>query len=315
MTSKLKHVVSEIKAGKKLLLRFFGFSILVLLFPIVRAWYSYKYFQFELVVQDGFMQYSLFGLAFLFLWIYWKPLSERTFQKQKPLFTLIFSILALLCAFFPIRNWDLIPSMQLIFSEYLIHGLGTLFLFITFFGFELLNKLKLQLATFAVIATFLNIAPILISQYWQYSSILTIIGLRWFLDLFQVPYTMEATNFIVTIKNFKTSIGPPCAGIHSLVAFASLYLFGVLLTSDRTKNVSWFKVLFFFILGLISVYLLNSFRVMLILLVGAYYDAEFAINTFHNNIGAILFLIFFVLYSGVAFKYIGKKQLPPQKKK
>lgn len=304
-TSRFVQLTKELKAGRIILLRFFSFSVCALLFPLIRSWYSFKYFQYEIVVGDGFMQYSIFGLAFLFLWIYWKQLKEVSFKKHGTLSKIIFFSFAMICLFFPIRNYETINSVRLILMEYAIQGCGNLFLFFSFFGFTLLKKMKLQIATFIVITMFLSIAPILITEYWRYSSLITMVGLRWLLELFRVPFTMETVGFIVTIKDFKTSIGAPCAGIHSLIAFSALYLFGVLLTYDRTKNVSLAKVGFFFILGLASVYLLNSFRVMLILLVGAYYDAEFAINTFHNNIGAILFLIFFIFYSTFAYKHIG----------
>ncbi|PIR03680.1 MAG: hypothetical protein COV59_04800 [Candidatus Magasanikbacteria bacterium CG11_big_fil_rev_8_21_14_0_20_39_34] len=107
---------------------------------------------------------------------------------------------------------------------------------------------------------------------------------------------MDASRFNVSVEDFSLFIGPPCAGIHSLVAFATLFWALLLLAQERGYRIQYKVAIPSFFLGLLLVFVVNSLRVFSIILVGIFYSRDFAVTLFHSFIGAFLLILFFILY-------------------
>ncbi|MEM4398030.1 MAG: archaeosortase/exosortase family protein, partial [Candidatus Woesearchaeota archaeon] len=74
---------------------------------------------------------------------------------------------------------------------------------------------------------------------------------------------------------------------------------------DR-KRLKIIQTIIAFILGLIGMFLTNMIRILLLFIIGAYVSADFALGMFHNNIGWILFIIYFYLFFKIIRKFIYK---------
>jgi len=103
------------------------------------------------------------------------------------------------------------------------------------------------------------------------------------------------------VEGFMVGISDACSGIDSLLLFLSLYT--LLLVLDW-KRLDLKRMFILFIPGIIGTVAYNILRVYVLLLVGVYYDQQFAIDTFHTNIGWILFLAFFMLFWHYGSKWV-----------
>lgn len=112
----------------------------------------------------------------------------------------------------------------------------------------------------------------------------------------------------LSANNFAVKIGLSCSGIESLTFFISLYF---LLILYHFKELKKFKALIVFLIGLMGVFLLNIFRITLLMLIGTKYP-EFAMTHFHFNAGWIMFTVFVLVFYYFARDFIVEK---PKKKK
>jgi exosortase/archaeosortase family protein len=310
MSEKFQYIekfVQEVKTGKKFLSRFFAFLLLLLLSTYMREWYTKKYFGYELLISDGYVRYGVYALSILFVILSWSKLKNVSFRKHALAVQIFFFLAAFASFFIPLPQGHTFKMIDRVFFEYSICFLGSILLFFSVFGLRFFKERLLEIATLLLMVIPLKTAPLLIDHFWGISSQITMYGLKLIFPVLQVPYTMDMPTYMVAIKSFRAYIGPPCAGIHSLLGFTVLFVFALFLFLEKARKISLLKTFGFFFLGLVLVFLLNSLRVALILIVGAYISPDFAITTFHNNIGAILFMIFFILYSTFVLKHIEKK--------
>ena len=155
---------------------------------------------------------------------------------------------------------------------------------------------------------FMPIAGQISEIYWNHFSALTLRMLMFILPHIGLPYFLNPSRFLVELNHFRIYIGPTCAGTQSITAFTGLFAVTLLMLKKRNIHIKIGRACFFYCIGFILAYALNSLRVLLILLVGALYDQQFAITLFHNAIGSILFLIFFVIYIKYALRKITKNE-------
>lgn len=253
--------------------------------------YGYAY-----VSSDGFVHsvtWPIFALFIVLLWpiIKTSPLIPRNVKK-----TWIYSLVAIALLAAPLP-WIAGASREIGYLLYIAQIIvATVCMAIAIFTPLFFRQFHKELALLLVAIIPLQVAPFVIDTFWEYSSRITLTGLSWILPLIQVPHDIEMASYEVQIESFGVIVGPPCAGILSLSTFSALYVIALAFGS-RTMTFSTPKVIMAYIFGLIGTFFLNTMRVLLILLLGAYYDPEFAIGAFHESAGAILFLLFFVLYS------------------
>lgn len=281
------------------------FVVAYTVFTPIRYWYTEKYFAYQLLISDGFVQYLPYALFFVFLYVYREKVFDwaTRFRFSWGQF-FSFGVLAVLLLFVPTKPFLGKNDIDLIFSEYGVLLLANMALFFAFFGKQFVKIFWNQLILLLLLLIPFKLAPILIDAFWEYSSAITLVGLKMYLELFNMEYVMEAEKFRVQIQDFDAYIGPSCAGIHSLLAFFVLFMTAVLLAYEKGARFYRARLLLSIISGLILIFFVNSLRVLLILLVGVYYSKEFAITIFHDNAGAIVLIGFFVLYLSFVWKRI-----------
>lgn len=107
------------------------------------------------------------------------------------------------------------------------------------------------------------------------------------------------------VGNFIVGISKDCSGVDSLLLFLSLFIFLLVLDWSRFKKKNMIIV---FLIGVFGTLLFNILRVYSLMLVGILYSPEFAVDTFHSNIGWILFLLYFAVFWDFGSKYVYKKK-------
>lgn len=121
-----------------------------------------------------------------------------------------------------------------------------------------------------------------------------------------IPITAVPEIGMIGMKNFNVGIGLPCMGITSFLLFWSFYgLYGLVEWGRKKLNVPHFIIMF--VLGLVSLFLLNSVRIGALVYIGANYSPEFAMNMFHNFAGVTLFLFFTIPYFLLTHRWIQQR--------
>ena len=178
--------------------------------------------------------------------------------------------------------------------------LAVAFLFIGCFGIGFTKRLfshnKKELAFSTVIAFVAYFISFGIRSYWIYLSKLVAYSVYFMLKLFfrDVVINLSNPNLpFVGANGFVLGIAETCSGIDSIAFFSMAYF---ALTLFYWKSLRLRLHLMLFLPGLIGAFLINILRVFMIFLVGLFISKEFAVNSFHTNIGMILFSVYFLIY-------------------
>ncbi|OGH64794.1 MAG: hypothetical protein A2821_01425 [Candidatus Magasanikbacteria bacterium RIFCSPHIGHO2_01_FULL_41_23] len=270
-----------------------------------------KSIYYKIIFNDGFLRYIGFVILAIVLALSAKKIRSIKYFKQNKIET-IFCV-GLLLFIYTHLPWIFSFGQKEIdrYAIYLITIFVThVLIFLAIFGTHFAGRFKFELIFSTLIIFPLFCAFLLTDYIWPYLSGGTIFLLGIVLPWLHVPYSIEPNTYHVIIKEFDIYIGAPCAGIYSMTAFTTLYSIAVLMLILHHK-IYIIRSIVLFILGLLATYILNTIRVLLILLVGAYYSPEFAIQAFHSGIGSLLFLLLFI---GYIYKLIPLLIIPVQTK-
>lgn len=297
----------EYKNTRKIYFRAIIYILLFFLVDYFHETYTQSLFNFAVRTSDGFVNF----LPYIFLGVFF-VLRFRNFSSVPKLkrqwWEGIFFTLCSIYFFAASTKFDFLQSdaeRMFMQSAYLLCGYSSLFILLFTLRFVRYFFTDLLLIVLLLIPT--HLAPIIIDHFWEYSSRVTLFGISLFLHILPVDSAIVADQFLVRVKDFSVIVGPPCAGIHSLTAFTILYSIIVLLINQKQK-IHNARAFGFYFLGLVLVFLLNSIRVLSIIFVGVYYSKEFAVNLFHETIGSVLLLTFFILYTSWVIPKIGNPQ-------
>ena len=109
----------------------------------------------------------------------------------------------------------------------------------------------------------------------------------WLLHALGFPITTIGSE--ITLGDTSFSIGLPCSGLNTLVALVALAaVFAYLLNGPAYKRV------ILFVLSVPLALLANALRIVSIILVGYYYNVEFAAGFYHDISSPLFFLFAFV---------------------
>ncbi|OGM10696.1 hypothetical protein A2Z22_05310 [Candidatus Woesebacteria bacterium RBG_16_34_12] len=106
---------------------------------------------------------------------------------------------------------------------------------------------------------------------------------------------------ILVINNFAVSIEQACSGLDSLFIFSTLYLLIAILDFKEFNKA---KLIGMFIPSAIGLYMVNIFRVYILIIIGAYVSADLSLKLFHTYLGMVLFIIFFALFWKFSYKWM-----------
>lgn len=137
---------------------------------------------------------------------------------------------------------------------------------------------------------------------WPYLSSIVSHVVYFLLNLID-PKTIFNAPDVIKFKGFAVRIAEPCSGIYSIFLFTGLYLF---ISFIDWKKLNKLKVISLFVPALIGAFLVNIFRVFLLMIVGAYLSKEAALGLYHSYTGMIFFMIYFIIFWALAYKWMKK---------
>jgi len=137
---------------------------------------------------------------------------------------------------------------------------------------------------------------------WPYLSMAVMRVVFFLLDFFGLNVVLLASN-TMSLNGFAVQIAEACSGIYSIFIFSALYLFIVFLDWGKINKK---KAAIVFIPAILGAFLANIARVFVLMLVGAYISRDLALGLYHSYSGMIFFLIYFVLFWGLLYRWMKK---------
>lgn len=271
----------------------------------------------------------IFGVV-VFVMLTHKSIFEiKTFKTKGSqtwffLLAVLFFVLHYLFKFLINRNLDFFSQAPLLWGivKVLIQILFAGSVFLGVFGLDftkhMLKTYKNQILTTIIVTVAFFILMLLVQNLWTYfSSAISEMLYRVFSIFFEnVTYKPFVASFtmqegggpLLGINGFRAIVGKPCSGIDSFLLFTSLY---VLIFILDYRKLDRSKAAFAYLIGIIGMFLVNTVRILLLFIIGAYVDRDFAIGLFHTNAGWLLFIVYFFVFWFIASKYIYLKKDKP----
>ena len=291
-----------------------GFLIRLILFAVLYAvifkshpnltmyLYGYKHKMIE-----PYSFYVVFPILGLFAVLKWKQLREEKPYKNSFLQTVIFLILA--CGVFLINLKGLLVFTEEIIPNSVIYFfplyLGLSFVFLAIFNLQFVKKYKDELFLVVYLVFLYLSTHVLLENTWYYFSSVILYSLSSILPIFSDAVSVDTSQLMIGMENFKVNVGATCSGIYSIMTFAFLYVASI--TMIKKKNqINWTKGIFGFLLGIVALFILNIIRIAIIIAVGAFYSPELAIDLFHEYLSAIFLIALFLGYLYFVFPRIIK---------
>ncbi len=212
--------------------------------------------------------------------------------------TLFFSLSALAVFSIPL-SYFVDRAVNPILMHYAPLYLGYILLFIAIFGVNFVRSFRKELLLISGISYGLLGFFMAAESYWKFLSYGIVRALSVILPFFSKNVHIRMSDFNVKLEAFSVNIGAPCAGTYSLLFF--IIFFGLsLFFLYRQGRIRYGYSLFVFVAGFVVLFLLNTLRIAIILMVGGYYSPQIAMSIFHEYLGSIFFMAFLLMY----FSYI-----------
>ncbi len=171
---------------------------------------------------------------------------------------------------------------------------------------DLLNKFKKTIPIFFSVGVLYYFIALYFQKLWPFFSKVVAVSAKGFFSLFYpTKIVLQPSGPFLTINNFKAIIGAPCSGIDSMLLFSTLYFLIFFLDFKKLKKKT---MLLLFIPGVAGMFLFNLLRIFLLLLIGLYISPDFAVGLFHQNIGWLLFVVYFILFYMLTRRLIYKSR-------
>ncbi len=261
---------------------------------------------------------SLIFILIVFILYNREILSRIKDYKNKLISKLIFATLSIisLLSYYYIRyfinkNLEFALNNLIIFSiiKAVLLIFYLLFLILAIFNIKTIKEFfkvfKKQIPIFSIIFVFYYLAVHYSLKLWPFfSKIVAIVTEKFFSLFYTTKLSFASTGPKLTIEDFKVIIGAPCSGIDSMLLFLTLFFLIFFLDYRRLNKKN---MLLLFIPGLLGIFLFNIARIFILLLVGLYISKDFAVGLFHQNIGWLLFIIYFIFFYLITKRLIYKK--------
>jgi exosortase/archaeosortase family protein len=312
------------KNTKKIILRFTLFLALFFCIRfILNSFFASTSFYQELVISDMYKPIrsntiALVGLLLVtgFFLLNRQTLKDWKITKFRWSQAILYFFLAIISigGYYALRYWikhnvTAAAGNKIMLIILLYIGIMTfpILLLLATFQFDTLRKLLSthikEIPYYVLSGTFIYFALVSIENLWIYFSS----GIARMLQfIFRIFYDNVTLSFrpegpVLRVESFGALIGAPCSGIDSFFLFTGLYAFVFLL--DYTK-LNKTRMLLLFPIGAIGMYLINLIRIFLLFLTGIYINPKFAVGLFHQNIGWILFILYFVFFWWIISKRV-----------
>lgn len=153
---------------------------------------------------------------------------------------------------------------------------------------ELAKFAPIEIVMALTTASFVLFAGEQSRQGWDWLSSLTLVVSYFFLALYEPKPYLDTENRILGAEDFRLQIWPECSGyegISLIVIFLCIY-FWVFRNHLRFPN-----ALILLPIGIVTIWILNSARLALLVIVGAHISPVIAMNGAHSWFGWIMFLV------------------------
>ena len=254
------------------------------------------------IVYGGLGYLVLFFVIAFFLMIRdkLKDLKQSNFN----LFFIFLSILSLITFYFSVLFITKADFNIIFFLIHLIFLSIFFFLALGIFGYnffkEFIKKFRKEIIICFIFAIIFYIAMFFVWNLWPFFSFLVSRIVYFLLGLtFTHVMLIEPRN--LAVNGFNALIGEPCSGVYSMFLFTCLYLFIFFLDYKKLNRK---KMLLMFIPSIVGLFIVNVLRIYLLMLVGVFISPEFARTMFHSYIGSILFMVYFIVFWLIFYKWM-----------
>ncbi len=249
-------------------------------------------------VNENYLSKFIYFLIILIIYLQRKKISKLKSYKNSILQTLIFGILA--AGFFAIPPENLmVAGIPHKIAYFILYGFGQLSIFFAVFNTKIFSLKYLQEEILFAICILIGILTthFIVNGFWPIFFTPLAWTLRAVLPLMaeDTHITTLENGFGVKMNEFIVEVGPPCAGIYSLIAFSLLFLTAIYFSKEKYHFDSK-KTIIAFLAGLAVIYTLNIIRIALIIFIGAHFSQALAINLFHEYLSAIFLMATFIIY-------------------
>ncbi|MEI6799908.1 MAG: exosortase E/protease, VPEID-CTERM system, partial [Pseudomonadota bacterium] len=114
----------------------------------------------------------------------------------------------------------------------------------------------------------------------------TLIAVNWLATALGEQVSYNVTLSQITIGNFSSEVGGPCAGLYGIVFNVGAAIAFAVLMQPR---ISIFRVILVLPIIALASWLLNILRITLLFVIGAHYSPDLAVGGFHTNAGWLMF--------------------------
>jgi exosortase/archaeosortase family protein len=271
-----------------------------------RLAYGFYFFIYENLGKMVFISAIIFGLLVR------KKLKdlEKLPKAKTNIFHILLSFL-LIPIFFLLGN-DLLQYKSFTANlplSLLTHGVLVIIpalMLVGVFGLEFIisfvKRFRKEILVCLGIAIVYDIAIFQVWKLWPIFSDGVLSSVRFLLSLTSSNVQVIQPRILV-VNNFAISIEQACSGLDSLFLFSSLYLLIAILDFKQFNKI---KLIGMIIPTAIGLYIVNIFRVYLLIIIGAYISPDLSVNLFHTYLGMVLFIIFFFIFWKLFYVWMKK---------
>ncbi|MFC1800592.1 archaeosortase/exosortase family protein [Nanoarchaeota archaeon] len=185
---------------------------------------------------------------------------------------------------------------------YLSQALGLVFLGLGLFNYFFFKKFRISILISIIAGALFFVFTFLLRLGWRFFSGAVAKMVYWILNLmFDVRISVGLGDPSLRLNEFSVIIGSPCSGVASLTMFATLYL---AIAALDWRLLDKKKLALLFIPGLVGMFLMTILRILVLMIVGAFFSEELALTLFHTNLGWLLFVVYMLGFWYVSYPYM-----------
>jgi len=291
---------------KKLVLFFYLYTVFTL------GVYILPYLLYKTNFPQTFQPY-LFCFTFLlivaFSIVRWKKI--QAFRTPRHVAS---SIVLLLCAILvagaPVFTGLQHLSELFYLTLFCVQFLVGLLVFVVVFGPPFILAFAGDIAFISALIALSEAYQLITVHYWMYFSHAIIRILSHVIPIATDQCRFDPNTYLISVKSFSVTIFPACAGFDSMAVFSLLFI-ASMAWLFQTHRLRFNRAVIAYVAGLAVMFALNVLRVAIILLVGAFWNKDLALNLFHTYLSAIFLLATFYIYLRYVIPWIIKAKRWP----
>ena len=242
----------------------------------------------------------LFAVTCIFIIYTFDKIKNINYYKQSLKETLIFLYLSFVFyGIYFIMSYLLNMLFVILYVKFLIIArffilmLAAIFLALAIFNLQTIKKFSKEITITSSISFLSFMLIMIIRNNWHFFSSLIVKITAFILGLkFDNVYYNLNGDPLLYVNGFSAIVGAACSGIDSMSMFTGLFVLMYFLDYAKINKK---KLLPIFAVGLSGMYLMSVIRIAVLFYVGTF-NRELALTLFHENLGWVLFIAYFMLY-------------------